>query len=73
MTRDDIAVVLIDELGRIAPQTDAGRIDPNADLFRIDIPEADYRQLRHPRPCTIGRSGRGRPEKSAARGLPASF
>ena len=32
MTRDDITAVLIDELGRIAPEIDASRLDPSAEL-----------------------------------------
>ncbi|HKK35271.1 MAG TPA: acyl carrier protein [Paracoccaceae bacterium] len=39
MTRDEIRGVLIEELGRIAPEIDATEIDPAADLreqFEID-------------------------------------
>lgn len=32
MTRDDINAVLIDELGRIAPEIDATQINPEAEL-----------------------------------------
>jgi acyl carrier protein len=46
MTRDDITAALIDELGRIAPETDASRIDPNADLREeLDIDSMDFLNL----------------------------
>ena len=46
MTRDDITAVLIDELGRIAPETDASRIDPNAELREeLDIDSMDFLNL----------------------------
>jgi acyl carrier protein len=46
MTRDEISAVLIEELGRIAPETDAGRIDPNADLCEaLDIDSMDFLNL----------------------------
>jgi acyl carrier protein len=46
MTRDDIATILIDELGRIAPETDASRLDPNAELREeLDIDSMDFLNL----------------------------
>jgi acyl carrier protein len=46
MTRDEISAVLIEELGRIAPETDASRIDPNADLREeLDIDSMDFLNL----------------------------
>jgi acyl carrier protein len=46
MTRDDITAALIDELGRIAPETDANRLDPNADLREeLDIDSMDFLNL----------------------------
>ena len=46
MTRDDITAVLIDELGRIAPETDARRLDPNAELREeLDIDSMDFLNL----------------------------
>ena len=46
MTRDDITAVLIDELGRIAPETDASRLDPNAELREeLDINSMDFLNL----------------------------
>jgi len=46
MTRDDITAVLIDELGRIAPETDASRLDPNAELRdELDIDSMDFLNL----------------------------
>ena len=46
MTRDDVAAVLIDELGRIAPETDASRLDPNAELLdELDIDSMDFLNL----------------------------
>ena len=46
MTRDDVAAVLIDELGRIAPETDASRLDPNAELRdELDIDSMDFLNL----------------------------
>jgi hypothetical protein len=32
MTRDEITDVVIDELGRIAPEIDATQLNPDADL-----------------------------------------
>ena len=46
MTRDDITSVLIDELGRIAPETDAKGLDPGADLREeLDIDSMDFLNL----------------------------
>lgn len=46
MTRNDIAAILIDELGRIAPETDASRLDPNAELREeLDIDSMDFLNL----------------------------
>ena len=46
MTRDDITAVLIDELGRIAPEIDASRLDPNAELREeLDIDSMDFLNL----------------------------
>ena len=43
MTRNDITAVLIDELGRIAPEIDASRLDPNAELREeLDIDSMDF-------------------------------
>ena len=46
MTRDDITAVLIDELGRIAPEIDATGLDPDADLREeFDIDSMDFLNL----------------------------
>jgi acyl carrier protein len=46
MTRNDIATVLIDELGRIAPEIDATGLDPDADLREeLDIDSIDFLNL----------------------------
>jgi len=46
MTRDDIIAVLIDELGRIAPEIDATRLDPDAELREeLDIDSIDFLNL----------------------------
>jgi acyl carrier protein len=46
MSRDDITAVLIDELGRIAPETDASELDPEADLREaLDIDSMDFLNL----------------------------
>jgi acyl carrier protein len=46
MTRDDITAVLIDELGRIAPEIDATGLDPDADLREtLDIDSMDFLNL----------------------------
>ena len=46
MTRDDITAVLIDELGRIAPEIDASRLDPDAELREeLDINSMDFLNL----------------------------
>jgi len=46
MNRDDITAVLIDEIGRIAPEIDAARLDPDADLREeFDIDSMDFLNL----------------------------
>jgi acyl carrier protein len=46
VTRNEITAVLIDELGRIAPEIDASRLDPNAELRdEIDIDSMDFLNL----------------------------
>jgi hypothetical protein len=46
MTLDDITAVLIDELGRIAPEIDARGLDPDADLHgEFDIDSMDFLNL----------------------------
>jgi acyl carrier protein len=46
MTRDEITAVLIDELGRIAPEIDAAQLDPDADLREeLDIDSMDFLNL----------------------------
>ena len=46
MTRDNIAAVLIEELGRIAPEIDASKFDPNAELREeLEIDSMDYLNL----------------------------
>jgi acyl carrier protein len=46
MKRNDITAVLIDELGRIAPETDATGLDPDADLREaLDIDSMDFLNL----------------------------
>ena len=46
MTRDDITAVLIDELGRIAPEIDASKLDPDAELREeVDIDSMDFLNL----------------------------
>jgi acyl carrier protein len=46
MTRDDISAVVIDELGRIAPEIDATQLDPDADLREeLDIDSMDFLNL----------------------------
>ena len=46
MTRDDMTAVLIDELGRIAPEIDATGLDPHADLREeLDIDSMDFLNL----------------------------
>ncbi len=46
MNRDDITAVLIDELGRIAPEIDMARLDPDADLREeFDIDSMDFLNL----------------------------
>ena len=46
MNTDDISAVLIEELGRIAPETDASQLDPNAELREeLDIDSMDFLNL----------------------------
>ena len=46
MTLDDISAILIDELGRIAPEIDATGLDPDADLREeLDIDSMDFLNL----------------------------
>jgi len=46
MTCKDLTAALIDELGRIAPETDASRLDPNAELREeLDIDSMDFLNL----------------------------
>jgi acyl carrier protein len=46
MTRDDITAVLVDELGRIAPEIDATGLDADADLREeLDIDSMDFLNL----------------------------
>jgi acyl carrier protein len=46
MTRDDITALLIDELGRIAPEIDATGLDSDADLREeLDIDSMDFLNL----------------------------
>jgi acyl carrier protein len=46
MTRDDITTVLIDELGRIAPEIDAMGLNPDADLREeLEIDSMDFLNL----------------------------
>ena len=46
MTRDDITTVLIDELGRIAPEIDTTHVDPDAELREeFDIDSMDFLNL----------------------------
>src|SRR5207248_9672153 len=49
MTRDDITAVLVDELGRIAPEIDATGLDPDADLREeLDVDSIDFLNLLTP-------------------------
>jgi acyl carrier protein len=46
MTRDEITAVLIEELGKIAPESDANRLDLDADLREeLDIDSMDFLNL----------------------------
>jgi acyl carrier protein len=46
MTRDDVTAVLIDELGRIAPEIDVTGLDPDTDLREaFDIDSMDFLNL----------------------------
>lgn len=43
MTKDEIRRAVIDALGEIAPETDAGTIDPTADVREaLDIDSMDF-------------------------------
>lgn len=43
MTKDEIRSLIVQELGNIAPETDAGGIDPDADLREaLDIDSLDF-------------------------------
>ena len=43
MTKDEIRSLIVQELGNIAPETDAGSIDPDADLREaLDIDSLDF-------------------------------
>jgi acyl carrier protein len=43
MTNDELRAAVIDELGNIAPETDAATIDPNDDLREaLDIDSLDF-------------------------------
>jgi hypothetical protein len=69
MTRDEITAALIDELGRIAPETDASRIDPNADLREeLDIDSMDFLNLVTASPTGCGPTS----PKSTIRSSPPS-
>jgi len=46
MNTDDISAVLIEALGRIAPETDASQLGPNAELREeLDIDSMDFLNL----------------------------
>ena len=46
MTRNDVTAVLVDELGRIAPEMDPAGIDQAADLReQLDIDSMDFLNL----------------------------
>jgi acyl carrier protein len=46
MKRDEITAALIEELGKIAPESDADRLDPDADLREeLDIDSMDFLNL----------------------------
>ena len=43
MTKDEIRSLIVQELGNIAPETDAGSIDPDSDLREaLDIDSLDF-------------------------------
>jgi acyl carrier protein len=43
MTRDEIKAAVVEELGRIAPETDAGTLGPGADIREeLDIDSYDF-------------------------------
>ena len=43
MTKEELRAVVIEELGNIAPETDAGTIDPDDDLREaLDIDSLDF-------------------------------
>jgi acyl carrier protein len=46
MTRDEVRAVIVDELGKIAPDIDAGTVDASADLREaFDIDSMDFLNL----------------------------
>ena len=46
MTLEEVVAIVIDELGRIAPETDASRLEPNAELRdELDIDSMDFLNL----------------------------
>ena len=46
MKRDEITAALIEELGKIAPESDADRLDPDAELREeCDIDSMDFLNL----------------------------
>ena len=46
MKLEEVIAIVIDELGRIAPETDASRLDPNAELRdELDIDSMDFLNL----------------------------
>lgn len=46
MTRDEMTTVVIDELGRIAPEMDVTRLNPDADLREeFDLDSMDFLNL----------------------------
>ena len=46
MKEEEVKVILIEELGKIAPEIDAGEIDPDADLREeVDIDSMDFLTL----------------------------
>ncbi len=43
MTKDEIRALIVQELGNVAPETDAGSVDPDADLREaLDIDSLDF-------------------------------
>jgi len=46
MTRDEIKLGLVEELGKIAPEADAGSLDSDADIREeLDIDSFDFQNL----------------------------